>query len=103
MTIAGTILSAFGAEERVTNAQICERTGYDIVRVCTYLGRLRERGLVARVEGKRPIAHRLAGAARTRAEMLANAAELAPHASEGSILGNAKRQPNSVFELGRFA
>lgn len=103
MTIADAILSAFSADEEVTNEQLCERTGYDVFRVCTYMGRLRERGLVARVDGKKPIAHRLAGAARTRAEMLANAAELAPHVSEGSILGSALRTPTSVFELGRFA
>ena len=103
MSIADTILGAFGVDEEVTNEQLCERTGYDVFRVCTYMDRLRERGLVERVDGTRPIAHRLAGAALTRAEMLANAAELAPNASEGSILGNAKRQPNSVFELGRCA
>lgn len=69
MTIADSILGAFGAEEEVTNAQICERTGFDLVRVCTYMGRLREMGHVEHVDGRhRPVKHRLAGAAKLRAQ-----------------------------------
>lgn len=104
MSIADTILGVFGAEEELTNRALCERTGYCITVVATYTARLRERGQLEYVQCcQRPVTHRLAGAARTRAEMLARAAEFAPNAGDGSILGNAKRQPVSVFDLGRTA
>lgn len=102
MTTSETILRAFAPDEELTSAQLCERTGFDISRVCTYLGRLRDRELLERVDAAlRPVKHRLAGAARTRAQQLASM----PRSDDpdGSILGNAKRQPASVFDLGRVA
>ncbi|OUM00561.1 winged helix-turn-helix domain-containing protein [Variovorax sp. JS1663] len=102
MSIADTILNVFGADEELTNRELCARTGYGITVVATYTARLRERGLLEYVgDGCRPVVHRLAGAARIRAEMLASAAQAAPDTADGSILGNAKRQPASVFDLGR--
>lgn len=105
MTIAGTILAAFGAEEQVTNAQICQRTGYDLVRVCTYLGRLRNLGHVERVDAQqRPIKHQLAGAAKLRAQGHAVLLASSPPEPVETIVGHARRtQPPSVFHLGSFA
>ena len=101
MTIGGSILGAFGADEQVTNAQICERTGYDIVRVCTYLGRLRALGHVERVDAQaRPVKHQLAGAAKLRAQGLAVLLANTPEERAETIVGHAKRtQPfiASVF------
>ena len=104
MSIADTILGVFGADEELTNRALCDRTGYCITVVATYTARLRERGHLEYVAcSQRPVSHRLSGAARTRAEMLARAAVLAPSSGDGSILGNAKRTPVSVFDLGRCA
>lgn len=105
MTIADTILSAIGADEEVTNDQICQRTGYDLFRVCTYMSRLREQGMVEHVDAKRrPIRHRLAGAAKLRAEGLAVLLAGAPVDPAETIVGHARRtQPPSVFHLGNFA
>ena len=105
MTIAEVILKTFGADEQLTNEEICDRTGYDAVRVCTYMGRLRARGLVEHVDaGRRPVKHRLAGAARTRALINVTARVPAGASPDGSIVGNALRtQATSIFNLGRFA
>lgn len=105
MTNAETILAAFGAEEALTNAQICERTGFNLCTVATYTARMREDGRLEYVVGRhRPVVHRLAGAALERARMLASAAAAAPDRPLESIVGHALRtQARSVFELGRFA
>ncbi|NDZ11507.1 hypothetical protein C7T35_01320 [Variovorax sp. WS11] len=102
MSIADTILKVFGVDEELTNRQLCDRTGYCITVIATYTARLREREQLEYVYGgQKPVVHRLAGAARTRAEMLASAAEAMPFAADGSIVGNALRTPRSVFDLGR--
>ncbi|MEJ7685648.1 MAG: hypothetical protein WKG52_00865 [Variovorax sp.] len=105
MSIGDTILSIFGVDEELTNRVVCDRTGYGITVIATYTARLRESGRLEYVDGRqRPIVHRLAGATRTRAEMLACAAPSAPDAGDGSIVGHARlTQARSVFDLGRFA
>lgn len=102
-TITQTILTAIVLDEHVTNEQLVSRTGYDLKRVATHVARLRNRNLLARVnEGQRPVVHKLAGAAQDRAELLA--AVIDPDdCTDGSILGNAMRQPSSVFHLGSRA
>lgn len=105
MSIGDSILNVFGVDEELTNRQLCDRTGYGITVIATYTARLRDSGRLEYVDGRqKPIVHRLAGAARTRAEMLASAAQAAPDAADGSIVAHARlTQPASVFDLGRFA
>jgi len=105
VTNAETILAAFAVDEEVTNTEICRRTGLSITMVATYTARMRADGRLEYVDaGARPVAHRLAGAALARAQMLASAAAAMPDRPAESIVGHAMRtQAPSVFHLGRFA
>jgi hypothetical protein len=105
VSIGDAILNVFGVDEELTNRQLCDRTGYGITVIATYTARLRVSGRLEYVDGRqKPIVHRLAGAARTRAEMLASAAQGAPDAADGSIVAHALRtQAPSVFHLARFS
>lgn len=104
MTYTQNILDACALDEQVTNEQLVERTGYDLKRIATHVARLRDRGLLERTDESQPrhVVHRLAGAARIRAEILARAQVSTPFCEDdGSIIGNAKRTPKSVFDLAR--
>lgn len=105
MTYGESIMAAFTAGEILTNEEIGDRTGFGSQIVATYTKRLRDSGLLERATNvHRPMRHRLAGAARARAEMIAAASVLKMPEHSESIVGRARRtQPVSVFELGRFA